>query len=140
MKLTQPEVIQILRRRLGLNQGDFGAKAFGTSFESGRTKVKNIELGKQVPSEDELVCMADVFGTDVSVLKPETDRETRDPPSGSALVNPEVLERFPELATYLDMLNKAAKLEDSELIDYIAGKIATVFSGPAAAEAAGGSR
>ena len=43
MELKQPEIIQILRRRCNLNQGALGAAAFDTSFESGRTKIKNIE-------------------------------------------------------------------------------------------------
>jgi transcriptional regulator with XRE-family HTH domain len=128
MKLTQPEVIQILRRRMGINQGDFGAMAFETTFESGRTKVKNIELGKQKPTNADLDAMASAFGMDVSVLKPEAEGAPAQVSSGSVQVEARVLDRFPGLATYLDMLNKAAKLEDPELIDHIAGKIASLFS------------
>jgi len=54
MELTLSEKIQLLRKRLGLNQGQFGAKAFNTSVETGRTKVKNIELGKQKPTPEDL--------------------------------------------------------------------------------------
>ncbi len=61
MELTTPEIIQLLRRRSQMNQGDFGAKSFGASYESGRTKIKNIELGKQVPTETDLKKMAVVF-------------------------------------------------------------------------------
>jgi hypothetical protein len=44
-----------------MNQGSFGAKAFNTSFDSGRTKVKNIELGKQKPTRQDLENMARVL-------------------------------------------------------------------------------
>ncbi|MCG6893219.1 MAG: helix-turn-helix domain-containing protein [Desulfobacteraceae bacterium] len=128
MKLTQPEVIQILRRRLGMNQGDFGARAFDTTFESGRTKIKNIELGKQVPTDSELAAMARVFGTDVSVLKPESLPSPTPSSPGSVQIDAKVVELFPGLSTYLDMLNKAARLEDAELIDHIASKLASVLS------------
>ena len=136
MKLTQAEAIQVLRRRSGMNQGDFGAKAFSTSFESGRTKVKNIELGKQIPTEKDLVNMARVLHADVTELKPETLQRTATAPADAVIVEPEVLNRFTGLGTYLDMLNKAAKLDDAELIDYISGKIASLFSGEAPVKAA----
>jgi hypothetical protein len=136
MKLTQPEVIQILRRRLGMNQGDFGAKAFDTTFESGRTKIKNIELGKQVPTDGELNAMARVFGTDVSVLKPEFLPSPAPSQPGSVPIDAKVLELFPGLSTYLDMLSKAARLEDTELIDHIAAKLASVFSASISSEKA----
>ena len=47
----------------------------------------------------------------------------------------QVLARFPGLATYLDMLNKAARLEDPELIEHIADKIAVLLSENAPPEA-----
>ena len=129
MKLTQAEAIQILRRRSGMNQGDFGAKAFTTSFESGRTKVKNIELGKQIPTEKDLANMARVLHTDVAELKAEALQSATRAPADAVIVEVEVLNLFDGLATYLDMLNKAAKLDDAELIDYISGKIAALFAG-----------
>jgi transcriptional regulator with XRE-family HTH domain len=138
MELSQPEIIQILRRRSGMNQGDFGARAFSTSFESGRTKVKNIELGKQIPTETDLVNMARVLKTDAKNLKPDAFRSANKIPKDATVIDAKVLRLFPGLATYLDMLNKAAILEDSELIEYIAGKIASLFSGEATMLAAGG--
>lgn len=138
MKLSQAEVIQMLRRRAGLNQGDFGARAFDTSFESGRTKIKNIELGKQIPTDADLINMARVLKTPVSNLKPDAFRAAAPAaPDGAVVVEAPVLKRFPGLAAYLDMLNKAARLEDLELMDYIAGKIASVFAGEAPPRAAG---
>lgn len=68
MELTLPEKIQLLRKRLGLNQGQFGAQAFDTSVETGRTKIKNIELGKQQPTSDELAQMAKVLEVSTSTL------------------------------------------------------------------------
>jgi hypothetical protein len=140
MKLTQAEIIQILRRRAGMNQGDFGARAFSTSFESGRTKVKNIELGKQIPTETDLVNMAKVLKTDTKNLKPDAFRQSGTVSKDATVVDVKVLRLFPGLATYLDMLNKAAILEDSELIEYIAGKIASLFNGETTMVAAGGER
>jgi len=131
MKLTQSEIIQLLRRRSGMNQGDFGAKAFDTSFESGRTKIKNIELGKQTPTETDLINMAAVLKIPVSDMKPGAFQAQAQIPAGALLIEPSVIKRFPGLATYLDMLNKAVKLADEELIAYIGGKIATVFTGAA---------
>ena len=41
IELTQGEMIQILRKRAGRNQGQLGAEAFNTTPDSGRTKIKN---------------------------------------------------------------------------------------------------
>jgi transcriptional regulator with XRE-family HTH domain len=133
MKLTQAEMIQILRRRANLNQGDFGARAFGTSFESGRTKVKNIELGKQSPTLNDVEKMAAVLGIDTDELLVTDDAKAA--PNASTLadngltISAEVMECFPGLEAYLGMLNQAVKLEDSELIDYITDKLSEIFSG-----------
>jgi transcriptional regulator with XRE-family HTH domain len=129
MKLEQPEIIQILRRRAQLNQGDFGARAFDTSFESGRTKVKNIELGRQVPTQKDLEKMAAVLGVAVSDLIPS------DPPAAGAAaasdngfrIGKALLDAFPGLEDYLGMLEKAVKVDDTELIGYIADKIARLL-------------
>ena len=133
MDLSQPEIIQILRRRVDMNQGTFGAKAFNTSFESGRTKIKNIELGKQTPTEDDLSKMARILGVPIEVLKPE------DKPSNAAskryakvsegiLINKKTLALVPGLGAYMDMLNKAVMLEDKELIQHLAEKLSDIFS------------
>ena len=37
-----------------MNQGTLGATAFDTSFESGRTKIKNIELGRQKATQRDI--------------------------------------------------------------------------------------
>jgi len=112
MDLKQAEIIQVLRRRAQINQGDFGAKAFSTSFESGRTKVKNIELGRQVPTYDDLKNMAEVLGVPVSELMPNTDIPSAADP-GSVEISRTVLDRFPGLEDYLGMLEKAVKIDDA---------------------------
>lgn len=124
MKLNQPEIIQILRKRAGMNQGQFGAKAFHTSVQKGRTKIKNIELGKQTPSEQDLENMAKVLGLPLSALIGEQEQapSARSSQAVSEL-HPVLQSRFPGLDAYLDLLNKAATLDDSELIDHIAVKI-----------------
>jgi transcriptional regulator with XRE-family HTH domain len=133
VELTQPEIIQILRRRADMNQGTFGAEAFDTSFESGRTKIKNIELGKQTPTDDDLKKMARVLGVSAEILKPGRSpsvpdkQESRTAPGGIALYK-KTLALVPDLAAYMDMLNKAVMLEDRELIQHIAEKLADIFS------------
>ena len=132
MKLTQPEIIQILRRRKNLNQGTLGARAFNTSFESGRTKIKNIELGRQQPTSTDLEKMAIILEVPVNALSS----------GGTTLEAPGVQEKrkgeevcltartlalFPGLAPYLEMLNKAVAVDDSELINHISDKIVQIF-------------
>jgi len=124
MHLSQPEIIQILRKRSGMNQGEFGAKAFNMPVQTGRTKIKNIELGKQQPSLDDLDNMAKVLDVPVSILMSGgenhlPERETN--PAENAQAS--VLKYFPGLDAYLDLLNKAAQLGDDELINHIAAKI-----------------
>lgn len=135
--MIQPEIIQVLRRRTGLNQGTFGSRSFDTSFESGRTKVKKIELGKQIPTYEDLKKMATVLGVSIGTLMPETEAEAIQSVSaveGVVLTN-EVLDLYPGLETYAEMLNNAAKLGDEELIDYISEKIAALLSTEGAAVA-----
>ena len=125
MNLTQAEIIQVLRRRSGLNQGTFGAKAFHTSYESGRTKVKNIELGKQKPTDDDIGKMAAVLDVSADVFRPRRDDagdDAADSQNGICITR-QCLDRFPGLDVYVDMLNKAVRLEDGELIVYISDKI-----------------
>ncbi len=124
MELTTPEIIQLLRRRAQMNQGDFGAKAFGTSYESGRTKIKNIELGKQVPTETDLKKMARILSVKPVELRPQKNLT---PPEKGILLPQKTLNLFPGLEAYLDMLNKAALLGDDDLIEYISAKISDLF-------------
>lgn len=130
MDLTLTEKIQLLRKRLGLNQGQFGAKAFNTSEEAGRTKIKNIELGKQKPSPDDLVQMARVLDIPFSQLRQTPVEMAVDQPSSreGVLVDQAVLDRFQQLGPYLEMLNRAVSIDDQELIDHIAAKLAGAFT------------
>jgi transcriptional regulator with XRE-family HTH domain len=124
MRLTQPEIIQIFRKRAGMNQGTFGAKAFNMSVETGRTKIKNIELGKQLPTLNDLEKMAGVLGVPVAVLLPGEDNQQGNAKTNSETkVQNELLGYFPGLDAYMDLLNKAAQLRDDELIAHIAAKI-----------------
>ena len=131
MDLSQPEIIQIYRRRAGLNQGTLGAAAFDTSFESGRTKIKNIELGRQKPTQRDVENLARALNLPAAALKPHAADVPWDAgrafPQGIA-VSPQTTERFPGLDAYLEMLNKAVLLRDEELIDYIAEKLARLFA------------
>jgi hypothetical protein len=134
MELSLPEKIQICRRRAGLNQGTLGAAAFDTSFESGRTKVKNLELGRQKPTTRDIENLARVLKLPVSALTtddsgPRQDTEAQTPPG--IAVGAQTIARFPGLDAYLEMLNKAVLLDDEELIDYIAEKLARLFAAPA---------
>ena len=124
MHLSQPEIIQILRKRSGMNQGQFGAKAFNMPVQTGRTKIKNIELGKQAPSPDDLEKMARVLGVPASALEIDEGNHPTDTETLSQTgIEPSVLDYFPGFDAYLDLLNKAARLGDDELIAHIAVKI-----------------
>ena len=133
MNLKQPEIIQLLRRRRNMNQGALGAAAFDTSLESGRTKIKNIELGRQTPTPDDLEKMAAVLGVPVSELEPVQGGNQPAERSGGredgVMMDSRVLERLPGADAYIEMLNKAVRLDDRELIGHIADKLAGLFAG-----------
>ena len=130
MKLTLPEKIQLLRKRTGLNQGQFGSKAFNMSVETGRTKIKNIELGKQKPTADDLVQIAKVLDVPPSALEQASVEGIGASPSPKAgiLVDQAVLDRFHQLGPYLEMLNRAVSIKDNELVAHIADKLCGVFA------------
>lgn len=131
MNLEQPEIIQILRRRSGMNQGSLGAKAFNTSYESGRTKIKNIELGKQIPTPEDIQNMARVLGVPAEAFIPQKPQPSQPANSKEGVwVHPKTLDRFPQLGQYLDMLNKAVALNDQELMAYIGEKTASILQTP----------
>jgi transcriptional regulator with XRE-family HTH domain len=125
MKLTQPEIIQVLRKRSQMNQGEFGSQAFNTSYESGRTKVKNIELGKQKPSEEDIKKMARVLNVDLTTLLPETESEAN---TNGLRLSDITLALLPGLGDYLEMLDKAAQIGDEELINYICQRLSEMLS------------
>ena len=135
MQLTQPEMIQILRKRASLNQAELGSQAFSTNMDSGRTKIKNIELGRQRPTEDDLRRMAEYLEVPVEQLMAATD--IKGGPSairqGGVLISRKIIDMFPGLGNYLEMLDNAAGVEDFELIEYLTGKIGEILrSGPVA--------
>ena len=129
VELAQAEIIQIYRKRAGLNQGEFGSRAFSTSYESGRTKMKNIELGRQIPSSTDLKKIAALLNVPVSELltgnRPDT-KSSRESVQ-KVFLSARVLERFPGLAAYVDMLNNAARVDDRELLEYLSAKIAALL-------------
>ena len=130
MELSQSEIIQIYRRRAGLNQGTLGAAAFDTSFESGRTKIKNIELGRQKPTQRDIENLARALKLPPAALMPHSNDGPWEPGRGvqqGIAVTGKTIDRFPGLDAYLEMLNKAVLLRDEELIDYIAEKLARLF-------------
>ena len=129
MQLTQKEIIQLLRRRQGMNQGALGAKAFNTNVDSGRTKIKNIELGRQVPTKDDLNKLALALGVSIGDLMPGDDAESAlDAADFDHQLSVEALALFPGLGEYFDLLNKAVLLQDQELIGYISNKISDLFA------------
>ena len=133
MQLTQSEIIQILRKRAGLNQADLGSRAFNTTVDSGRTKIKNIELGKQRVSDGDLELIAHTLDVPFEQLKPDASAS---PQGGRGfLLSQKLLDMFPDMNEYLDMLENASKLEDFELIGYLSDKIADIWrEGPIVSE------
>jgi len=129
VELAQAEIIQIYRKRARINQGDFGSRAFDISYESGRTKIKNIELGRQMPTAADLKKMATLLQIPVSELIPrrQTSGEDRRKTDRDAYLARAVLEKFPGLDAYMDMLNHAARINDGELLIYLCVKIADIL-------------
>lgn len=132
MKLTQPEILQILRKRAGFNQAELGSKAFETSPDSGRTKIKNIELGRQLATDDDLRRIANCLDVPVERLQPML--EDNEALTGKKVpISKKIVDMFPDLCRYLEMLDKAAGIEDPDLIGYLAKKIAAILqNGPVA--------
>ena len=129
MQLTQSEIIQILRKRAGLNQAELGSRAFKTTLDSGRTKIKNIELGKQRVSDDDLNRIAQCLEVPVQQLQPPPGSKTIGAASSTdgILLSQKVVDMFPELQEYLEMLEKAAVVDDFDLIEYLSKKIAGIW-------------
>ena len=135
MRLTQPEMIQILRKRAGFNQAELGSRAFDTTFDSGRTKIKNIELENQRPTDDDLKRIAECLDVPVEQLQPTaTGRESSFGNGQDGIrISQKVVDMFPDLGEYLVMIEKAAMIDDSDLIEYLSERIAAILKeGPSA--------
>ena len=134
MRLTQPEIIQILRKRAGLNQAELGSRAFDTSFDPGRTKIKNIELGIQKPTDDDLKRIAGCLDVPVEQLQLTPGNELSSGNGQDGIrISQKILDLFPDLSEYLVMIEKAAMIDDSDLIEYLSERIAAILrEGPAA--------
>ena len=137
MQLTQSEIIQILRKRAGFNQAELGSRAFETTLDSGRTKIKNIELGKQRPSDDDLKRIAQCLDVPLEQLQAPLQIQK----SASAriedgyVLSNKVVDMFPDLAEYLEMFENASRIDDFELLEYLSKKIAGIWQdGPILAE------
>ena len=122
---TRPK--SVLRKRKGLSQGVLGARAFDTSNASGRTKIKNIELGRQIPTRTDLEKMAAVLRVHVNQLDPLATEGGDRPPESRLRLNRKLLEDLQGIDVYFDLLNKAAVLNDSDLLGHLSGKLAVLF-------------
>ena len=135
MQLTQPEIILIFRKRANITQAELGSRAFETTPNSGRTKIKNIELGRQLATDDDLRQIAKCLDIPVEMLEPnsENNEMIAGKRESGILISDKIVDMFMNLRKYLEMLNEAADLDDSELIVYLAKKIADILQiGPAA--------
>jgi len=129
MQLTQPEIILILRKRANITQAELGSRAFETTPNSGRTKIKNIELGRQLATVDDLRRIAKCFDVPLEMFEPspEYNEIIAGNREGGILISQKIVDMFMNLRKYLEMLNEAADLDDSELIVYLAKKIASIL-------------
>ena len=129
MRLTQSEMIQILRKRAGFNQAELGSRAFDTTLDSGRTKIKNIELGKQRASDEDLKRIAQCLDVPVEQLQPppKNQKITSAKLKNGTLISQKVVDMFPDLREYLEMLENAARIDDLDLIEYLSKKIADIL-------------
>lgn len=133
MQLSQSEIIQTLRKRAGLNQAELGSRAFNTTVDSGRTKIKNIELGKQRASDDDLKRIAQCLNITPEELQPSPKKKgmTAAHFNEGVLVSQKVVDMFPDLGEYLEMLEKASMIDDIDLIEYLSKKLADIWrAGP----------
>jgi transcriptional regulator with XRE-family HTH domain len=133
MQLTQSEIIQILRKRAGLNQAELGSRAFNTTIDSGRTKIKNIELGKQRATDDDLERIANCLELPLEQLLASSENNQISSRQNPDLiqVSQKVVDMFPDLGDYLEMLEKASLIDDLELIEYLSQKLADIWrAGP----------
>jgi transcriptional regulator with XRE-family HTH domain len=130
MELTQPEIIQLLRRRKGLNQAELGVQAFGLTPYSARTKIKNIELGRQIPTVEDAQKLALALDVQLSDIQPSTTPDAAAPQQSqdNCCMTAETLQLFPGFADYAQMLNNAVRIGDQDLISYIAGKLSELFA------------
>ena len=129
MRLTQSEIIQILRKRAGLNQAELGSRAFDTTIDSGRTKIKNIELGKQRVNDDDLKRIAECLDVPFEKLQtsPDNKKITTAQLKDGILISQKVVDMFPDLREYLEMLENASRIDDLDLIVYLSQKIAEIW-------------
>ena len=129
MRLTQSEIIQILRKRAGFNQAELGSRAFKTTLDSGRTKIKNIELGKQRISDDDLKRIAEVLDAPLEKLQapPENQKPAETQLKNGTRISQKIVDMFPDLREYLGMLENASRIDDIELIAYLSKKIADIL-------------
>jgi transcriptional regulator with XRE-family HTH domain len=129
MRLTQSEMIQILRKRAGFNQAELGSRAFDTTPDSGRTKIKNIELAKQRASDDDLKRIAQCLDVPVEQLQPspQNHKTTSAKSKNGAQISQKVVDMFPDLLEYLEMLENASRIDDFDLIEYLSKKIADIW-------------
>ena len=128
MQLTKPEIIQIMRKRAGLNQAQLGSRAFETSLDSGRTKIKNLELGIQRPTEDDLERIAESLDAPIELFLADSDTDENTPKKANGfLISQKIIDMFPDLGEYLEMIDKAARMDDTDLIDYLADRIAGIL-------------
>jgi len=133
MQLTQSEIIQTLRKRAGLNQAELGSRAFKTTIDSGRTKIKNIELGKQRVSDDDLERIAQCLDVTPKELQPLPKNKgmTSAQFKEGVLVSQKVVDMFPDLGEYMEMIDKASMIDDIELLEYLSKKLADIWrAGP----------
>lgn len=110
-----------------MNQGQLGADAFNTTPDSGRTKIKNIELDKQKPTLDDLKAIADSLDlplSDILFYQDKRPGSTTAPSSEGIFVHRRILGQYPGLEECLSILNKALILKDQELVSYVAKKAA----------------
>ncbi len=129
MQLTLPEIIQLLRRRKGLNQAELGVQAFDLAPDSARTKIKNIELGRQRLSNDDIQKLSQALDVPPESIAPTSAATipANESPGTGCILPSETLKLFPGLEEYIEMLNNAVSIGDHDLIGYIAGRLSTLF-------------
>jgi hypothetical protein len=106
MRLSIGEKLMVLRKRAGMTLCEVGEAAF-PELRAAHIKVKKLEDGTQLPSDEELERLAKVLRANIQEL---VQPGTLHPENGGYFVSHEVFEMFPKLREYLDFIYSAVRI------------------------------
>jgi hypothetical protein len=106
MRLSIGEKLLVLRKRAGMSLCEVGEAAF-PELKAAHIKVKKLEDGTQLPSDEEIERLSKVLRADIQQLVPPGTQHLE---NGGYYVSHEVFDMFPKLREYLDFLYSAVRI------------------------------